>query len=394
LKVAYVSTYPPIHCGIGEYTRFLVTALAGIHPSGKYYVLAEAGVGRGYLDPSSGARIIPTFRKLSPETYKNIIDVLDEIGGVDVLHVQHEYSIYSGSRELLEVVADAKSRGLAKVSLMTLHSVHHPFSPDEEKWDAVRFQRSLPNYVDAVIVHSSPQEFELQSQGLPYSFVCRIPHGTFVNPYLAESRVVVAKKLGIELSRLEGPIVALAGFLHRHKGLDVLAESIEYMGDRKLTIIIGGEIKDDEVRSYLKELSKGRLVLTERYLSSDEILSIAALADIIVMPYHDIRGLYSVSGILHLSMGSLKPIIGTRVPKLVELYSFAPQLTVPSKDPKALAERILWTIDNYEIATAYASQLYSYAVRTQWNRMARRHLYLYRALLRGERRSPPPSSMP
>ncbi len=383
MKIAYVSTYPPIHCGVGEYTRFLTTSLAGIHPRGKYYILAEVGVGEEYVDPASNARVIPTFKRKDPSTYKNIINVVEDIGGIDVIHVQHEYGIFHGYKELLSVLYDLKNRDLAKAAVVTLHSVHHPLSPDEPKWRAVEFQRSLPEYVDAVVVHSSPQEFELQNQGLPYDFIYRIPHGTFVNPYISESRVIIAKKMGLKVSRLEGPIISLVGFLHRHKGLDTLAEALEYLGDKKLTIIIGGEIKEESIKSYLKDLSKGRLFLTERYLSSDEILSTAALADIIIMPYHDIRGLYSVSGILHLSMGSLKPIVGTRVPKLVELYSFAPQLTVPSMNPKALAEKLMWIVRNYEIATAYASQLYSYAVRTQWNRMARRHLSLYREILKG-----------
>ncbi len=382
MRIAYISTYPPIHCGIGEYTRFLVTALSGIHPSGEYFILAERSVGEEYIDPGSKARIIPTFRRQDPKSFYDIVDALKEIRGVDVLHIQHEYGIYSGDRRLLEVLTDIRLRGLAKTVIITLHSVHHPLSPDEEKWDAVRFQRALSDHVDAIIVHSSPQEFELQSQDLSFSLIHRIPHGTFVNPYLAEPRILIAKKLGIDSLRLESPIISLAGFLHKHKGLDTLVEALEYIGNRRLTVIIGGELKDSSIKEYLEKIDRNKLVFTDKYLTSTEILSIAALADIIVMPYHDIRGLYSVSGILHLSMGTLKPIIGTRVPKLVELYSYAPQLVVPSMNPRALAEKIMWTVKNYDMATAYASQLYSYAVRTEWRRMARRHLHLYRVLLR------------
>ena len=80
-------------------------------------------------------------------------------------------------------------------------------------------------------------------------------------------------------------------------------------------------------------------------------------------------------------MGSLKPIIGTSVPRLIELYQYAPRFIVKPNDPKELAFKIKWLTENYELAVAYASTLYSYAVRTQWIRMARRHLALYNALL-------------
>jgi hypothetical protein len=47
---------------------------------------------------------------------------------------------------------------------------------------------------------------------------------------------------------------------------------------------------------------------------------------------------------------------------------------------RALAQLLEWLIENYDYAVAYMSGLYSYAVRTQWIRMARRHLQLYRRL--------------
>jgi hypothetical protein len=49
-----------------------------------------------------------------------------------------------------------------------------------------------------------------------------------------------------------------------------------------------------------------------------------------------------------------------------------------------------WVVRNYELAVAYAGPLYSYAVRTSWVRMARRHLALYRRVLRSARRGSRP----
>lgn len=81
-------------------------------------------------------------------------------------------------------------------------------------------------------------------------------------------------------------------------------------------------------------------------------------------------------------LGSLKPIIGTRVPRLVELYQYAPRLTISPEDHLELADKINWLVRNYDHAVAYMATLYGYAARTQWYRMARRHLELYRKLLK------------
>lgn len=388
MRVSYVSTYPPIHCGVGEYTRFLLTSVSGISPGGSYYVLAEEGVSEGYVDESSGARVIPAFRSRDPASYKGILAALEEIGGVDVLHVQHEYGIFGASKELLEVVAEAKARGLAAAAVITLHTVVHPMAANRYEGDVISFQEGLPHYFDEVIVHSAAQEFELHAQGLPYSAIERIPHGTMVNPYIDAPRRIMAAKLGLGEEILEHPLLALMGFLKPNKGLDTLAEAISMLDDLDFRVIIGGEVKDEGVRRHLESIGDDRLVFIERYLSADEILMIAALADTLVLPYRDAPGAYSVSGILHLSMGSLKPIIGTRAPRLMELYTNAPQLTVRQASPEELAEKIRWVIRNYDLAVAYAGPLYSYAARTNWRRMARRHLALYRRVLRRARQAP------
>jgi glycosyltransferase involved in cell wall biosynthesis len=77
----------------------------------------------------------------------------------------------------------------------------------------------------------------------------------------------------------------------------------------------------------------------------------------------------------------LKPIVGSRTPRLIELYQHAPRLTVPPGDPKGLAEKIEWLVKNYDYALAYMTEVYSYAARTQWIRMAHRHIKLYEKLI-------------
>jgi len=227
-------------------------------------------------------------------------------------------------------------------------------------------------------------EFEILHQGINPSIVHRIPHGTLLNPYLGHPRYKLEEELGLRPDLIEGAILVVPGFLRKDKGLDTLLDALSKLLEmrHRMTLIVGGEPKDLDVLEMLHEAAeKINLIILDRYLSSDEILKLAALADAIVLPYRDKYGLYSVSGILHLSMGSFKPLIGTRVPRLIELYQFAPRATSP-KDSKKLSMRIKWLIENYDYAVAYMTSLYSYAVRTQWIRMARRHLNLYNQLLK------------
>ena len=382
LRIGMVSTYPPIHCGVGEYTRLLLVAMHGASPETGLIVLAEEGVGREYYDEDAGARVVPVFRSQSPGSYRHILDVLQDAGGVDILHVQHEYGIYGRNNSILEAVVEARREKLARRIVFTLHTVYHAgLWPREEE-----FQRTVLREADAVIVHSPLQEYELHAQARGYpENLFRIPHGTSVNPYLSWPRLRLAKRLGLDPGVLAGFVAAFLGFLRPDKGVETLLDSLDLLGEksRGLRIIVGGEVRDEKLAETIAAHSGHGLVFIPRYLSTEELLMAAALADVIVLPYRDPPGKYAVSGILHLSMGSLKPIIGSNTPRLTELYTLAPRLVFRAGDPVGLAQLLSRLMDRwyYDLAVAYAGPLYSYAVRTSWPRMARRHLDLYRHLL-------------
>ncbi len=374
-----MSRYPPVHCGVGEYTRFLVLGLRSVYPRAEVYVFSSTEAGEDqYIDSEAGVRIIPSFER-GESSYKRLIRELNEVGGVDIIHVQHEYGIFGLNSGVAEQVLAARDAGLAKAVVFTMHTVYHVASGREE---AVRLQ-SLLSLADAVIVHSVLQEFELQVQGVDPTRIRRIPHGTLINPYLGHSRSILSRKLGLD--GLDGSfILATPGFLRYDKGLDLLVEALEGVG-HGVKLVIAGERQAGP--GYL-DTTNENIVLIERYLSGDEILMLAALADAIVLPYRDKPGKYSVSGILHLSMGSLKPIIGTRVPRLIELYEYAPRLTIPPRSIEDLASMIKWVRDNYDLAVSYTSSIYSYAASTQWPRVAYSHLRLYKSLLSSVKEKP------
>jgi len=377
LRLGYVSTYPPTHCGVAEYTRFLTTSLKSIYPEARITIFSDYGSSYR-VEPH--AEIRPSFERGSRD-YHGVLDELGEIGGVDVIHVQHEYGIFGKNDAILEACLEARDERLVKAVAFTMHSVHHPLSGHSY---SLNFQRRLSS-VDAVIVHSYLMEFEIQHQGVDPLVIHRIPHGTLLNPYLGHPRYKLLKDLGLEESVLKGFTLTLFGFLRKDKGLDMLLEALREIGYEagSMNAIIGGELRDRELLEQIEELSRVvRLTFIDKYLTSDEILKIASIADIILLPYRDKYGVYSVSGILHLSMGSFKPLIGSRVPRLIELYQFAPRVTIPPKKPAELVKKLKWMMNNYDYAVAYMAHLYSYAVRTQWLRMARRHLNLYHELLR------------
>ena len=378
-KLGFATTYPPTHCGIAEYSRMLLMAMKSIMPSIEAYVFADRLGGDERFDEFARVMVYPSFTH-QERSYEGLLDKLTELGGVDVLHVQHEYGIFGLHNGLIHAVEEAVRERLAKKIVITMHTVDHPNSPRKA---TIEFQSHL-NVFDAVIVHSVLQEFELQHQDIHPLRIYRIPHGTMLNPYLWMPRFKLMEELGLKSEQLRGFIVVVPGFLRKDKGFDILVRAVKpLLKERGFTLIVAGETRDPVLRRELEEMIRNgpNTIFIERYLANEEILKLVALADAVVLPYRDRPKSYSVSGILHLSMGGLKPIIGTRTPRLIELYQHAPRLTVPPKSPRELTKKIRWLSENYDLAIAYMGSLYSYAVRTQWLRMARRHLSLYAYLL-------------
>jgi len=376
LRIALMSRYPPAHCGVGEYTRMLATSLSSIQRDARLFVIStELSGPEPYTDEN-----ISVYPVLSEQRrdYSASLDILARENGANILHIEHEYGIFRDSQGLLNIVNEAKKERLVDKVVITLHTVYHPLS---RRNDALEFQASLRTpAIDMVVVHSRLQEFELEAQSVPMEKIIRIPHGTLINPYISAPRNRLRQSLGIE-EGLNGLVLVVPGFIRPDKGLDVLLQALNKVSF-PYTLIVAGEFKDTRIKELIA--SNPSVIVIEKYLSHDEILKLIALSDVLVLPYRDKPGTYSVSGILHLSMGSLRPIIGTRVPRLIELYTRAPRMCVAPGSVEDLRRKLEWAYNNYDLAVAYMSELYAYAARTQWIRMAQRHLSLYRRLLARE----------
>ena len=370
LKIAIASTYPPTHCGVAEYTRLLVESMAA-DSRVSVAVLADRDGDR----PSVGGILVrPSFEPGDHSTYGGILDRLAEIGDVDVLHIQHEYGLFGAGDGILKVLAEAKEERLARAIAVTMHTVYRPgWGPA----GAVEFQSRLAGIADAIIVHSILQEFELHSQlGRYHRSIHLIPHGTAANPYTSWARQALAADLGLPAETAEKRVIAVPGFLRGDKDLGLplkLARELE-----NVLVVVGGEPREPYTIP-----EEGNLILLPRYLSTDEILKLASLSNIILLPYRDPPGKYAVSGVLHLVISSRRHVIGARTPRLVELYSLAPSLTYPPEDDESAILTIKKLIAGPEnTVLSELKQLSEYANATSWTKTAYRHIRLYYNLAR------------
>ena len=387
-KIGYLSTYPPAECGVGEYLYFLIRDMRDHNIfTGEIVVFSNKQQNAIHPRRDINGLIIPSF-KWGASEYSELLKNIKKNSPFDIFHIQHEWGIFPKTQEFLDFLNEV--RRYARKIVITLHTVYHATYGEVENID--KYHRELSEIVDAIIVHNILQEFELRAQGVDASKIHRIPHGTTVNPYISESRENLAKKLGLNIKNKF--VIVSPGFLRRDKGLDTLAEAINYIVNEKgrdnVLLILTGAIQGGlanlryvrKVREYIRsnKLSKNILFI-EKYVYRDDILRSLALSDVVVMAYKLREGKYCVSGILHQALGSFKPIIGTRVSKLVEYYQLVPELVVNPGDHRALGDKIIYVMDNYNEALGMMKTVREYVKKTSWINVARKHIKLYRKLL-------------
>ncbi len=378
MKIAFISTYPPDMCGIAEYTYDLVNGLVEISPSIEVtvYRLLTKQIANLKCENAPGVKIVETNEVAGLVNYKALLGILNRHGEkYDVIHIQHEYSIFPWDESFLNFLAEV--RRYCDRLVITMHCVRQPlWYPGIEK-----YQRRLSELVDAIIVHSTPQELELLSQGVDTSRVYRIPHGTRIARLIPRHEAIAKLNLPIENGQR---VIAVQGFLRPDKGLNVLLKAFELISRFRndVVLLIAGDIQLINVSAdfirMIKELEeRGDIVVYRRYLSREEVDLVYSIADVIVFPYVDVGGDVGVSGAFHWALGSFKPVICARVPRLVECYELAPALTFPPQNPAALAERILLVLDMKVDIAQYMKPLVAYAYETQWTNVAKMHYRLY-----------------
>ena len=87
MKIAYMSTYLPQQCGIATYTEYLVHGITKVEPALEIKVVAEKGaslVKRGKFE------VVPCWDR----NRDYVEPITRHTRGGDIVHIQHEYSIY------------------------------------------------------------------------------------------------------------------------------------------------------------------------------------------------------------------------------------------------------------------------------------------------------------
>jgi glycosyltransferase involved in cell wall biosynthesis len=333
LRVAMVTPWH-VRCGIATYSENLVKALA--EQGTTIYVVRLSRFGQKVQD--------------------SLLNVVQQIpvDKIDLIHIQHEYGIFQGLEREFYVAL----KSLGKPLITTMHAVGVRVDTDI----------GIATTSDQVVVHN-----KFCADRLGYKSTI-IPHGA-----------VPSKTMEVEKAKLSfgidprTPIVGYVGFISNYKGLELLIEAITKVP--KAALLIAGGWHTETDTPYIMTLKQKSLeVLPSRcqwvgYIPDERLSAAYGAMDVVVYPSR-----YATeSGALIMALGYGKAVLASNIEPFKEKEKVGALMTF--KGVRDLTRKIKRLLKDEELRRQLEEGAKKYCEETSWNKIAEKHIALYKQLL-------------
>jgi glycosyltransferase involved in cell wall biosynthesis len=250
----------------------------------------------------------------------------------------------------------------------------HDLLPREPRPGQVRFQRSLYDAVDAVVVHSEYGRGQLLGElGVDPRKVRVIHHGAFKHLTLQEGEL----PLPAELAAVSSPVVLFFGLLRPYKGVEVLLDAWRGIEDAELWIVGRPRMPIAPLRAR----APATVRFVPRYVSDAELPAFFRRADVVVLPYSRTER-FDQSGVLATALAFGKPTVVSDVGGFGEVAAAGAARVVPPDDPDALRAALAGLLADPQEREGLAwGALTAGSGPYSWQEAAAQTLALYRELV-------------
>ena len=364
-RVAFIGNYLPRQCGIATFTTDLSDAFSEQFPEIQSMVIAMNDVIEGYPYTE---QVRYELRQNNLFDYERAANFLNQ-HAVDGISLQHEFGIFGGKwgKYILTLL-----RNVNAPVVTTLHTVLE--KPDAEQYEILREVARLSNRIVVMSEHSRRDLIKIY--GVPEHKIDFIPHGVhdvpFVDPGFHKD------KFGAEGRH----VLMTFGLLSRNKGLEYVIEALPEVVQRYpdlLYLVLGAthpHVKAHEGESYreglqarVRELGlENNVLFQDQFVTLKDLKEYIGAANIYITPYLDPEQV--VSGTLAYTVGAGKAVISTPYRYAKELLADERGMLVPFRDSNAIAEKILYLLDNEAETDAIRKRAYLYGRNMIWPEVA------------------------
>ena len=367
--VAFIGNHLPRQCGIATFTTDLADATAEAFPEANVFAVPVNDTAEGYRYPP---RVRFELAEQELAGYRRAADFLN-INDVDVVCLQHEFGIFGGPAGSHII---ALLRDLRMPIVTTLHTVLRDPLPDYRQ-----AMDDLCSLSDRLVVMSERgREFLRDIYEIPDEKIDLIHHGIpdvpFVDPNFYKD------KFGVE-----GKFVVLTfGLLSPNKGIEYVIDALPAVLEKHPNVVyicLGAthpHLRREEGESYrlkLQRLVKGRglesnVLFHNRFVSLKELCEFIGAADVYITPY--LNEAQITSGTLAYSVGAGKAVISTPYWYAEELLAGKRGVLVPFESSEAIADKVVWMLDNETDRHAMRKRSYELGRQMIWRVVAQHYM--------------------
>ncbi|HVZ39236.1 MAG TPA: glycosyltransferase family 4 protein [Candidatus Kapabacteria bacterium] len=372
INPVFISTYPPMRCGIATFTHALVRAVG--EQIGRDAV-AVAAIGDERSRRHFPPEVIRTCVRDSRQCYGELASFING-APYDVVCLQHEFGIFGGDEG--SYILDTL-RALHKPVVATLHTILADPAP--------HYHRRLREVIDAcdAVVVLTPHATRILADvyDVKQEKIRLIPHG--IPDVSFEDPEPFARKIGAE-GRL---VIMTFGLIGPSKGIEEMIEAMPAVVQRHpevLYMIVGethpaivasqGQAYRDTLTEKVARLGlSNHIVFHNRFLSDSELHKYLNACTIYVTPYPN-RDQIS-SGTLTYAAGMGKAVVSTPYWHAQDLLANGRGAFADFRSPASFAAAINDLIENREKREEMRRRAFQFGRRMRWSNVASNYLELF-----------------
>ncbi len=362
-NVALLGNALPRHCGIATFTTDLRDALSEEGLGLQCGIVAMNDLGHRYQYPSE---VLFEIAEGDVPGYRRAADFLN-VGGFDVLCLQHEYGIYGGRAG--GHVLGTLSR-LRVPIVTTLHTVLSNPSPEQRK-----VMNTILHLSSRVVVMSlAGLKILVEVHGISPDKIDLIPHGISSLPDREASRVRLGTHDTLQLLTF--------GLLSPDKGVEYVIDALPAVVARfpnAKYVILGAthpQVKEAHGETYRRSLQiraeklgvAEHVEFHDRFVGARALGEFLAASDVYLTPYLNPEQI--TSGTLAYAVGSGKAVISTPYRYAQELLAENRGILVPYKDSRAISDALLRLLESPEDRQALGDRAAALGVEMEWPSVA------------------------
>ncbi len=384
LKLLVISTFPPKACGIGTFTRDLLSGIVAGDGRTDYRVVAIE-------DPDEHLTYEWAVRqRIQKEDLTSLERAADYCNacGADAVNIQHEFGIWGGFDG--EFVLHFMDRVRIPI-VVTLHSVpltRSSFNRENRVRIATEMARRGAHIVTFV---PDAREFLVSTCGVPADKVTVLWHGAPRFP--ADREATARHDLNLE-GRL---VISTFGLLTRFKGLEYAIRALPPLVHRypNLMYLLLGRPHPAEPVGFLPELRtlvdylgiSNHVRFVDHYLTDQEIGDYLAATNVYLTPYLDETQISS--GTLTYALSAGKCVVST--PYVYARSALAEErgTLVPFASSEAITGAMDRLLGDDGLRAGYEARARDFGEQLAWPVVASRFVNIVRSVLPGEQRTVP-----